>query len=165
LNVLGLSLWLSSIALALGVLLSVAVISIWRGIQHRKQTRAKVEKELSGQVKVAVDKANEASDQVSRMQGVIKSVEHMDRRLAKVEHDVGAVGHEVGKLEEELGTDIIQSEERLKEAMDKAFAKILEGQGQMRDALSARPCIMREAEAVAEAREIPCPDMGDDDGG
>jgi len=87
---------------------------------------------------------------MGELQGVKGDIAAIKRDMVEVRHDINAVGETVSSMGEILGTDIVESEERLALKLD----KIAEAQLIVMQELSSRPCIVRET----EMRERPCPE-------
>ena len=73
----------------------------------------------------------------------------VERDVQNIRHDVNAVGHTVQAMQETIGTDIVESEERIVAKLD----KMMQAQGVLLQQISTRPCIVRED----EARDDSCP--------
>jgi len=104
---------LSDLALTFG--LAVAVFLLWRSFRRWRRLRA----------------------------GLPGALAALARDVANVRHDVNAVGSTVQMLQEQLGTDIVESEERIVAKL----GEIADAQVAMMQQLSTRPCIVREVEA------------------
>lgn len=90
-------------------------------------------------------------EMMKRLVKVEKAVSLNSKNILGLSHDVNAIGHEISTVREQLGTDIVMSEERVVGAMRNLFKEITEGQGAIKSTLETRPCVMEEKEAAEKA--------------
>jgi hypothetical protein len=111
------------------VCLVLAVALLWRRFARWRKTTAP----LFAQV-------GRVMGDIADLRGDLTRVKH---DMVEVRHDVNAVGETVSSLGESLGTDIVQSEERILAKL----SEVADAQITMMQTLSVRPCIVRETAA------------------
>ena len=84
--------------------------------------------------------------------GVKGELANLKHDMVGVRHDINAVGETVATLGEQLGADIVMSEERIVAKL----GEVADAQIVLMQTLSARPCVVREV----EARECTEPEKG-----
>ena len=122
------------------VLLVVGVVTLWFRFAHWRKATAPLFKQV-GHV-------------MADLAGVKGELAGVKKDMVGVRHDINAVGETVSSLGESLGTDIVESEERLVAKLNDKLDTIANAQVVMMQTLSVRPCIVREAETQSR----PCPD-------
>lgn len=92
-------------------------------------------------------------DMIDRLGEVEKAVAKNSKNIMNLTHDVHAVGHEIATVREQLGTDIVMSEDRVIGAMKDMFKTMTEQQGVIKNKLDSRPCILEEEKAAEKAAQ------------
>jgi len=135
--------------LMLMMLLGFGLLSLWASFAHWRKTRSTLVVELAG-VKADVAEMKQVIEQTrDGIEQARNDRSDMKRDIVGVRHDINAVGHTVHEVAEQLGTDIVESEERIVGKVD----KLIEAQGVLLQQIATRPCMIEEA-----ARAKSCPE-------
>lgn len=124
--------WIPYVNFGANIAVACVVVLLWRSIR-RLWERVETTAEMS-----------------IGLMSLGRRVEGLEKDVQNIRHDVNAVGHTVQAMQETLGTDIVESEERIVAKL----RPIADAQVVIMQELSTRPCVAREA----EARDGSCPE-------